>query len=242
MANHHRYQGWPFFKLDLQLLPGWDWKTADCVQSYFDQYRKKKGQDQRVQFAAARKGSTKVPGCKLCRKIVTNLWKGRQVHSIMTAILTEEGLHPVQRTLASQAGGIDKLPNLTDYLGNAVDPVGKLFLALNAWTRRGLNQVICSQTHILQLEQDVTNAFDNLDKEEPIKANVKSVILKVAKWKALAHGLGLPDHIKKVQRIKDELQHIMITLGALLTEPSSKAKSIAFKFNDQMLKTLISEG
>ncbi|KAF8155453.1 hypothetical protein B0H34DRAFT_675651 [Crassisporium funariophilum] len=92
-----------------------------------------------------------------------------------------------------------------------------------------------------RLKQDVTNTFDNLDKEEPTKANVKSVILKVAKWKALAHGLGLPDHIKKVQRIKDKLQHVMITLGAQLTEPSSKAKSIAFKFNDQMLKTLILE-
>lgn len=57
---------------------------------------------------------------------------------------------------------------------------------------------------------------------------MKLVILKVAKWKALAHGLGLPDHIEKVQRIEDELQRIMITLGARLKEPSSKAKSSTY--------------
>jgi hypothetical protein len=173
-----------FSDLDSQLPPGWDRKTADCVRSYFDQYQKKKGQDKRVQFAAARKGSSEVPGRELWRKIVTDLWKAHQVHSKITAVLTQEGLHPVQRALASRAGSIDKLPNSTDYLGDAVDPVGKALFGHECLDNDGArvdmilrsslrslvyrtwlnikNQVIRSRARILQLEQDVTNAFDSM--------------------------------------------------------------------------------
>lgn len=169
---------------DSPLPKGWDQTTADYIRSYFDQYEKKKGQDQRVQFAAARKGASEVPGRDFWRKFVTDLWKTHQIHSKITTVLTEEGIHPVQCALASRAGSIDKLPDSTDYVGDAVDPVGKALFGYDCLDAGGVRvdmvfrgplrsliyrtwlnvkkQVIRSRNRVVQLEQDATTAFDSM--------------------------------------------------------------------------------
>jgi hypothetical protein len=173
-----------FGENDSPLPKGWDSTTAGYIRSYFDQYQKKKGQDSRVQFAAARKGVSEIPGRDLWRKFVTDLWKTHQIHTKITTILTEEGIHPVQRALASRGGSIDKLPNSTDYLGEAVDPVGRALFGYECLDTGGVrvdmvfrgplksliyrtwlnikNQVKRSRNRIVQLEQDATNAFDSM--------------------------------------------------------------------------------
>ena len=173
------------FGEDDSLLPkGWDQTTADFIRSYFDQYQKKKGQDLKVKFAAARKGASEVPGRDLWRNFVTDLWKTHEIHSKITAVLTEEGIHPVQRALASRAGSIDKLPNSADYLGDAIDPVGKALFGDDCLDMGGVrvdmdlrgplrsliyrtwlnikNQVIRSRGRIGQIEEDAINAFDSM--------------------------------------------------------------------------------
>ena len=74
----------------------------------------------------------------------------------------------------------------------------------------------------------ISQFYLDLDEDGATQTKVKSVILKVSKWKALAHGLGLSEHIEKVQRIEDELQRIMIKLGARLEEPGPRAKSSSY--------------
>lgn len=65
--------------------------------------------------------------------------------------------------------------------------------------------------------------YSGLDKEQTTKLKVKAVIVKVARWKALGHALQLPDHIEKIRPIEDELQRIMIGLGAQLKEPLARS-------------------
>lgn len=173
-----------FSDVDNELPKDWDRTTANFVLSYFDQYNKKKTQDQRIQFAAARKGASEVPGRDLWRKFVTDLWKTHQIHAKITAVLSEEGLHPLQGALASRSGSIEKLPNSADYIGEAVDPVGRLLFGYECLDKEGVrvdmvlrssiralvyrtwlnlkNQIIRSKSRINQLEIDATAAFDSM--------------------------------------------------------------------------------
>lgn len=173
------------FGEDNSPLPkGWDQTTVDFVRSYFDQYHKRKGQDQKIQFAAARKGASEVPGRDLWRKFVADLWKDHQIHAKITTVLTEEGIHPLQRVLASRAGGIDTFPNSSDYLGEAVDPVGKALFGYDCLDTGGVRvdmvfrgplrcliyrtwlnikaQVKRNRTRVVLLEQAATKAFESM--------------------------------------------------------------------------------
>lgn len=169
---------------DSQLPKGWTRRDAQFIQSYLNQYSKMKSQDHKIRFAAARKNASEVPGRDLWREFITNCWKNKQIHAKVTTILTEEGLHPVQLALASKGGSLEKLPHSVDYVGEAVDPVGKLLFGFECLDRdghrmdmnlrsatRGLiyrtwlnikNQVLRSKSRIVQLEQDATLAFDSM--------------------------------------------------------------------------------
>lgn len=110
---------------DDQLPNGWTRDMATQIQSYFDQFRKKKTEDEKVKFAAyTRKiGKDIVPGRALFRTYVTERYsKAWNIHGIISGILSDNNVHPVQ--IMSAMGNFEKSPSSTLYLPTVLDAIG----------------------------------------------------------------------------------------------------------------------
>jgi len=170
------------FPEDDSLLPkGWTRETANSVRSYFDQYSKKKKEDDKIKFASGRAGGHQVPGRDLWRKWVTEGWKTWKIHSRIIQVLSSENLHPLTLALGSKTGSLESWPPGAQYIPMAVDPVGAVLfgpesqdiygrihadlrqttqaLIQRTWTNL-YNQTQRSRTRIVNLEKDATDAFN----------------------------------------------------------------------------------
>jgi TATA-binding protein-associated factor len=170
------------FPEDDSLLPKtWSREDANSVRSYFDQYSKKKKEDDKIKFASARAGGHQVPGRDFWRKWVTDSWKDWKIHSKIIEVLSIENLHPLTLALNSKTRSLESWPPANQYVPMAVDPVGAaLFgpecqdifgrvqadlrqttqaLIQRTWTNL-YNQVQRTKVRLAGLEEDATNAFN----------------------------------------------------------------------------------
>lgn len=170
------------FPEDDSLLPkGWTRETANSVRSYMDQYSKKKTEDDKIKFAAARAGGDQVPGRNIWRNWVTEGWKAWKIHSKIIEALSSENLHPLTLALSSKTGSLDAWPPGAQYIPMAVDPVGAMLFGPESLDRFGrvhaelrqttqaliqrtwtnlYNQTQKSKARIINLEKDATDAFN----------------------------------------------------------------------------------
>lgn len=96
------------FPEDDSLLPkDWNRANANSVRSYFDQYSKKKKEDDKIKFASDRAGGDQLPGRDFWRKWVSNGWKEWKIHSKVIEVLSSENLHPLTIALNSKTGSLD---------------------------------------------------------------------------------------------------------------------------------------
>lgn len=107
---------------DAQLPRGWSRDVANFIQSYFDQYSKKKKEDDKIKFSAARAGAHQVPGRDPWRQWVVEMWKVWDIHGRITRALAEEGLHPMTLSLGHESNA---WPDGTLYTPLAVDSVAR---------------------------------------------------------------------------------------------------------------------
>jgi hypothetical protein len=170
------------FPEDDSLLPkGWTRVNANAIRSYFDQYSKKKKEDDKIKFASGRAGGDQLPGRDFWRKWVANGWKEWKLHSKVIEVLSSENLHPLTLALNSKTGSLDAWPPGAQYIPMAVDPVGSTLFGPEAldnfgrvtselrqttqaliqrtWTNL-YNQVQRSKGRIVTLEKEATEAFN----------------------------------------------------------------------------------
>jgi TATA-binding protein-associated factor len=105
------------------------------------------------------------------------------------------------------------------------------------------NQIQRSKGRIAELEKQATDAFNGkysvssitfhqltlaleLDKETVTKRHLKAIIVKVARWKAVAETLQTKENLDKIEAMDGELHRLMLGLGATLKDqaPTSKEK------------------
>ncbi|GLB33117.1 putative helicase [Lyophyllum shimeji] len=251
------------FNANDALLPkGWTREMATSIESYFDQYSKKPREDDKIKFASARSGALTLPGRDWWRSWVTEAWKQWKIHSRISEVLTAENLHPLTFVLNSfrQDGA---WPNGAQICPLAVDPVAKALFGVEALNSTGRldmhlrsstqaliqrswinlhNQFNRSKKRIVKLEKEAIDAFNNLDRDKLTKAKIKSVIEKVARWKALAEVLQTNENVQKMEEMEDELKRLMVGLGAKLQVISTKKNGSGMtKVNSKMLSSLASE-
>lgn len=89
------------FNEDDALLPrGWDRRTADRVEAYFDQFSKLPNEALKMAFAAGKKEAATNPGRQIWRSFVTTGWKAWGINTIISKVLTENEFHPLQIMIA----------------------------------------------------------------------------------------------------------------------------------------------
>ena len=79
---------------DKHLPRGWNRQTANDISSYFDQYRAKVTEDQKIKFSSMKKDSQMVPGRKAWRDFVVKIWKDAKIHETIHKVLSDHNLHP----------------------------------------------------------------------------------------------------------------------------------------------------
>lgn len=67
--------------------------------------------------------------------------------------------------------------------------------------------------------------FTELDHEKLTKANLKRVIVLVARWKRLAEALCTQENLGEVTQMEEELKRLMAGLGAKVDVSGSKASA-----------------
>ncbi|KAF8953874.1 P-loop containing nucleoside triphosphate hydrolase protein [Flammula alnicola] len=240
-------------------------RTESCgnkASSYFDQFKNKKSEEEKITFSVARKNATQVPGRTIWRDFITEGWKNWQMHAKITKVLSTERLHPLTLALSARNGSVENWPQVADYLPSALDPIGialfgdealdvngRLEMQLRRTTRALIyrtwnnirNQVGRSKNHIVNLEKKATDAFDGLDRDKPTKANIKTVIVKLSRWKALAESLQLPEVMERVEAMEAELQALMLGISPQLKVSNTKPKTVTSKVNAAALKQLASD-
>jgi TATA-binding protein-associated factor len=111
---------------DSQLPKGWTRKSADDIASYFQQFRDKKSEDERIKFAGLQRrvGNDTIPGRALWRKWVTdNYSKHWDIHGRIARALTDANIHPLQ--LMKATGDFDDFPGASSYLPLGLDPIAR---------------------------------------------------------------------------------------------------------------------
>lgn len=192
------------FPPDDALLPqgsGWTREKANYVASYFDQFDKKATEEEKISFSIGRKNANQVPGEEkisfsigrknanqapgrlIWRNFITEGFKTWKIHAKITAVLTEEGIHPLSIIQNSKTGSIEDWPLSADYVPlaltavglclfgeEAITPAGHLEDRLRRTTRALIhrtwcnirNQVWRSRNRIATFEEEATNAFDSV--------------------------------------------------------------------------------
>lgn len=74
-----------------------------------------------------------------------------------------------------------------------------------------------------------------LDKKKPTKAKLRSVIVKVARWKALVDVLQTDDDVVKIEKMERQLKDLMAALGAQVKSPATKSGKLALLHAYQVL-------
>ncbi|KAG6914234.1 hypothetical protein DXG01_001539, partial [Tephrocybe rancida] len=234
------------------------------VESYLAQYKAKPTEDEKIKFSAARSNAAQIPGRAIWRKFTLDVWRLGSIHSRIASVLTDEGLHPLFLSRTQQAASSDRLtftcPDGRMYVPLAVDPVALVLLgndpledgynraprtlrftlaALIQRTWINLNaQLGRTKTRLVKMETEADGAFESLDKGSVTKKTLKSVIVKVGRWKALAEAMGVQgDMMSKIETLEQELQSMMVPLGRI-TEPNAAPIPAPIRVSAGTLKSI----
>lgn len=67
--------------------------------------------------------------------------------------------------------------------------------------------------------------FLDLDRDKLTKTKIKSVIVKVSRWKALADVIHTKGNMEKMEAMEEELKRLMVGLGANIKVTGTKKSS-----------------
>ncbi|KAF9470636.1 hypothetical protein BDN70DRAFT_901952, partial [Pholiota conissans] len=124
------------FPDDPQHLPkNWTPDDAQNIKSYFDQYRLKPTEDDKIAFSKQRKGSA-LPGRKKWRDWITSIWRTARVHERITAVLSANNCHPLNLVVDS----IDSIESV-ESVEPSVDSNG--WPAGSTWIPTCLDEIAC---------------------------------------------------------------------------------------------------
>ncbi|TFK59812.1 hypothetical protein BDN72DRAFT_780239 [Pluteus cervinus] len=228
------------FPDDDTLLPkGLTREAANSILSYFDQWKAKSSQDDRVKYSAARRNPH--PGLKFWRDWFAQAWQSWGIHEIITSVMTDEKVHPF--ILARLSGDGVQWPKAIEYITLLVDPVaevlfgrecfdtsgraaGPLRPSIRALIQRTWNNLFRQQKRSLKridgLRDEALSAFTDLDRDQLTKKKLESVIIKVSRWKNLAEVLLLEERRGEIQEMEAELGRLMVGIGANIKPKTAK--------------------
>ncbi|KAJ3497670.1 hypothetical protein NLJ89_g10318 [Agrocybe chaxingu] len=224
----------------------WTRADADAVLSYFDAYRLKPREEDKIKFAAATSNADTVPGRKFWKEWINRNLKNWQLHSRITDVFSSLGVHPVSLALADPKTG---WPDPRMYTVSAMDGVGLALFGPESLDALGhllpnlrpfVNAIMgrCWNNH--------RNSFNRskkrieLDREKLTKASLRRVIIQVAKWKVLAEALQTTDNLHKITAMEEEIARLMIGIGAQISSPATKKPKLC-KISEKNLLSLASE-
>ncbi|KAF8951749.1 P-loop containing nucleoside triphosphate hydrolase protein, partial [Flammula alnicola] len=253
------------FPEDPKLLPkGWTPEDASNIASYFDQYRAKPTEDEKIAFVSQRRG-TALPGRKKWRDWINAIWRSAGIHDKIIAVIAANNCHPLSLSFeqtedaSSWPMGAIWLPVCLDAIAvelfgdECLDAMGRLperfraptqALAQRTWTNL-TKRLDRSKKRFAIYEQEALEAFNDLDDETLTRAKITTVIRAVAKWRNAAELLNTPENIEKIEKMEVELERLMEGLGAQVSKKKTKTKKTPapqlFKLSKEMLRSLASE-
>ncbi|KAF8808358.1 hypothetical protein BYT27DRAFT_7097080 [Phlegmacium glaucopus] len=248
------------FPTDDSLLPkGFTRRDVLDITSYFDQYNALPTEDDKIKFTSQRKGA-QVPGRVKWRDWITAGWKSWKIHSRITDVLTEDGLHPL--TIMINTNNLDTWPPGDLYIPLIVDAVGRDLFGEPSFDTSGrlalpyrqLTQHLIQRTWInihkqtnrnknrlVTLEAAATKAFNDLDRDQLTKAKISVAIRSVSRWRNLAQLYATDSVTEKIEGMDNELKRLMSALGAKVqaAAPTSPTPGQPmFKVSNQALSSL----
>ncbi|KAF8956795.1 hypothetical protein BDZ97DRAFT_1763474 [Flammula alnicola] len=249
------------FPEDPKLLPkGWTPEDASNIASYFDQYRAKPTEDEKIAFVSQRRG-TALPGREKWRDWINAIWRSAGIHDKIIAVIAANNCHPLEQTedASSWPMGAIWLPVCLDAIAvelfgdECLDAMGCLperfraptqALAQRTWSYL-TERLDRSKKRFAIYEQEALEAFNDLDDSTLTGAKITAVIRAVAKCSNAAELLNTPENIEKMEKMELELERLMEGLGAQVSKKKKQTKKTPaprlFKLSEEMLRSLASE-
>ncbi|KAF8956904.1 hypothetical protein BDZ97DRAFT_1763385 [Flammula alnicola] len=239
------------FPEDPKLLPkGWTPEDASNIASYFDQYRAKPTEDEKIAFVSQRRAPPFL--------VARNGEIGSTPSGDLLGSTTRSSPSSPPTTAIPRANGGCLFVAYGRYL--AASLLGRYRYAMGCLPERfrAPTQALAQRTwsylterldrskkRFAIYEQEALEAFNDLDDSTLTGAKITAVIRAVAKCSNAAELLNTPENIEKMEKMELELERLMEGLGAQVSKKKKQTKKTPaprlFKLSEEMLRSLASE-
>ncbi|KAF5309269.1 hypothetical protein D9611_015099 [Ephemerocybe angulata] len=241
---------------------GWSEQDVAHIKSYFEEYKAKRTEDEKIKFAGLTRkvGKDVVPGRALWRTFVTeNYSRSWNIHGRISKVLNDVRIHPMQ--LMSSLGDFDEYPGAISYLPMALDHIALALFGQESFDKSGhLQRELRDPTLILaqrtwehlrrahgrdyarleKLEGIMQKALQALHNNKPTKKKLTSLIRNAGKWQALALSYNSEAMLMKIEDIRAELEQLLEGLGQHVPVRARKPKKELTLITKQALQALAS--
>jgi len=182
---------------DDELPPGWTRKTANLVDSYFDQYSQVKTEDDKIKFAAKRKKKNEtdpVEGRRLYNDWVvshySSIWK---VHNTITLAFKDSQIHPLQ--IMASNDDFSTFPASNSYLPYALDRVAFLLLGKEALDKSGHLLLPLRDPMLILLQRTWENSRKQTARNKNALVNLEQKAIATFEGKYILVNMGHEFHL-----------------------------------------------